>query len=284
MRCWANTSAMREAGAAHESRWASRSKGTTRGSSTRRHGTRGKLRLHPEGQAGAARGGADCKHLHGADTRFPRWRKHGTREGRTTGAGCRIPSGSTLALRGKPGSIYLSFPYAAFEESVLLALSEIKAADIVPHTRKQLALSDTLAHLDGQRAEVAGKIVKTKKRLANDPDFDELADVLKTLATSHKSLSRQIEDLRGQLHATPHEETLGSIKTAYVAHADATPEELPELRLRLKQSIRDLIAEILGPGGSSSRTGAVGSRRPALPLRCRPCHADRHAKGQALGR
>ena len=151
---------------------------------------------------------------------------------------------STLALRGTPGSVYLSFPYAAFEESVLLALSEIKAADIVPNTQKQLALSDTLARLEGQRAEVAGKIAKTKKRLANEPDFDELADVLKTLATSHKSLCQQIEDLRGQLHATPHKETLGSIKTAYIAHADATPEELPELRLRLKQSIRDLIAEI----------------------------------------
>jgi hypothetical protein len=151
---------------------------------------------------------------------------------------------STFALRGKPGSVYVSFPYAAFEESVLLALSEIKASDIMPHTRKQHALSDELARLEGQRAEVAGKIAKTKKRLANDPEFDELADVLKTLATSHKSLSQQIEDLRGQLHATPHEETLDSIKTAHEAHADATPQELPELRLRLKQSIRDLIAEI----------------------------------------
>ena len=146
-------------------------------------------------------------------------------------------------MRTSPGT-GRKIPYPPFEDSVTLALSELKASDVAPQAKQQHALGENLARLEGQRAETAGRIERCKKRIAGDGDFELLVEVLRTLETRHKSLSQQIEQLRRQFHAAPHEQTLDSIKTVHEAYADATPEELPELRLRLKQAIRDLVAEM----------------------------------------
>jgi DNA invertase Pin-like site-specific DNA recombinase len=170
---------------------------------------------------------------------------------------------SNGARRGSRGSKYVSFPYDVFENAFLRWTTELSAKDILPSSADLSAVEEQLEERKGTLADLTHRITKAKNRLLGDGDFDELADVLRTLETRKKETEAAIEKLTAELQ---------SQKDGSLAHAkhliqelnEAEEGQLPELRIRLKGRIAALVKEIRlfvsvvpGAGDKELRTAVV---------------------------
>jgi hypothetical protein len=148
---------------------------------------------------------------------------------------------SSGACRGMEGSVYLGFPYAAFESAFLSLVRELQPAALTD--RPQTSFQDELDTLVGRRDELATRIQTIKARMVTDPAFESLIDVLQNLEQSHKQTCQQIEKVKIQTSENGHED-LTEAQTIAGMLASCKPDDLDQLRTRLRQHIRGLVQEV----------------------------------------
>jgi DNA invertase Pin-like site-specific DNA recombinase len=147
---------------------------------------------------------------------------------------------SSTAQRGVKDSVYLSFPYHLFERAFLRLTSELKLRDILPHEH---SVDDEIEAINAKLTGIEKRIVSLKKRLATDPNFDELADVLKGLVGQREACREQLEAIKA---TASHDVAAGLSETQSIVETldKASGEELVSLRTRLKSRIQQLVSDI----------------------------------------
>lgn len=146
---------------------------------------------------------------------------------------------SAGAIRGEPGSRYLSFPYAVFETSFLHVCKEFQATDF----EKKDSVDDVSA-LAGRLAEIDHKISKIKgKMLEGGGIEDSLFDVLAALGAEKKKVAAEMDRVKSRQSDT-HAETLGEIRSLADLLATTQGDERSALRVRIKGRIRSLVHKI----------------------------------------
>jgi hypothetical protein len=169
-------------------------------------------------------------------------RDHRTMNVRSKGQGRRLPYlVSSGAVNGESGSTYISFPYEVFENSFLLWLQKDLVEQLVSPGR------------NGQEAEIAAKtaeltdltdrIEKTKQRIDNGSDYEDMLDMLDRLSARKEAAIAELERLSREQTCRP-AETLGEARSLWALMAEATPDELLDLRTRLKARINALVKKI----------------------------------------
>jgi DNA invertase Pin-like site-specific DNA recombinase len=150
---------------------------------------------------------------------------------------------SSAAQRGETGSVYLSFPYAAFEDALLRFLTELKASDLCGPSEDARSIQDDLQAAEGKLAELEKRIGQVKTRLLAEDGFDALADVLKTLTDRREEQLNLIEQLRQQSHNQA-DSNLSDVQDVIGMLGRSKGKDLYALRTRLAARIRQLISEV----------------------------------------
>lgn len=147
---------------------------------------------------------------------------------------------SAGAVDGEPGCVYQSIPYAWVEEIILSVLPHLKADHVQPP--KPSDKGNETADLAGQLTVLRHKKETLKERIASEPDFEGLIDVLATVEQKMKMVSDALE--RAKAKSGNHEEVLGEAQSLIELLRTAKGEALVTHRLRLKAILRQIISEI----------------------------------------
>jgi DNA invertase Pin-like site-specific DNA recombinase len=170
---------------------------------------------------------------------------------KVAGEGSPLSLVSSGAIKGEPGSKYVTFPYAALEDSVLKLLVELKPADLT--ASEDGAAADTVDILQAKVADLTVRVKAVQERLLTNPDLEELLTVLERLGAERKAAAKELEKARVKAAAAPTALVLRDCRELVNMLATATGEELLKLRTRLKARLRQLIEKVLvlvvaGPG------------------------------------
>ena len=150
---------------------------------------------------------------------------------------------SSAAQRGETGSVYLSFPYAAFEDAMLRFLTELKASDLCGPSEDTRSIQDEVQAAEGRLADLEKRIGQVKTRLLEEDGFDALADVLKTLTDRRDEQLNLIDQLRQQQHNQANN-NLSDAQDVIGMLARSKGKDLYALRTRLAARVRQLISEV----------------------------------------
>jgi DNA invertase Pin-like site-specific DNA recombinase len=154
-------------------------------------------------------------------------RLHQVDKGKKGGGKVLVPY--RAALEGKP---HASFPLAVFERAVLQMLTEIKPADVLPGGN---AGADKVLALSGKLEEVRAQKERVKAKVAQNPDLDDLVDVLRRLGEREKGLAGQLTAAQ-QEAANPLMEAWGQCQTLADV-LDKAPDPR-EVRVKLRAALR----------------------------------------------
>jgi len=149
---------------------------------------------------------------------------------------------STAARRGLYGAKYTSFRYDIFERYFLRFVSQLKAADLLPHTATDTTESD-IERIEGELLDIDNRINTVRSRIATDPNFATLLDVLRDLESKKKELTESLESTRQHQHASTNKQVLTNVVS--VADMLAAADDPTDLRLRLSGHIRQLVERIV---------------------------------------
>ena len=136
-----------------------------------------------------------------------------------------------------------TFPYVAFEKTLLRWLTEIKPEDIETHANPG-KLGETVSETEGRIADLDHRIEKIQERLAIEPEIGALIDVVARLDSDRHKLKEQLAELHRQQTAnddTPHASCIAVIRMLETAKGD----DLYRLRLKVKAKIRQLVEQIV---------------------------------------
>lgn len=173
-------------------------------------------------------------------------------------AGTEEPRIRLISAGATRGESYRSVPYDWVEQAVLGLVYELKASDL--RTTEQNGHEAEITVKAGRLEELGLKIENLKKRLLSSPDFEAGLDLLAQLEAEQKILSPALDALRAEAtHSTS--ETLGETQTLIQLLAAAPDEQKADLRTRLKQRIKNLVAEMWLVGWSDERKDAIGRLR-----------------------
>ena len=89
-------------------------------------------------------------------------------------------------MRGK--GEYVSFPYRRFEDAFLEFLSELTVEDVAPTSEPEL--NTALEEAEARKIDLDARIASMKKRVATDPNFESLLDLLGELTKERTSIAR----------------------------------------------------------------------------------------------
>jgi DNA invertase Pin-like site-specific DNA recombinase len=145
---------------------------------------------------------------------------------------------SYQAMRGVPGSRFVSFPLKVFERAVLSRLHEVDPREVLP--REDPAAGRVLA-LSGKRADLEARIGKVKAKLLDGGDLDSLVDVLRSLEAKLTVATEALAEAQREA-ASPLAGAWGECKSLLDV-LDAAPDPTVA-RLRLRSVLRRLVAGI----------------------------------------
>jgi DNA invertase Pin-like site-specific DNA recombinase len=155
---------------------------------------------------------------------------------------------SSGALRGEPGSLYVSFPYNFFEFGFLNFVEEVKM-----ETPKKNNLDAEIESLEGQISENKERVKRIQEALLTEKDLAPLVEVLKTLTDQGKNLQEHVDRLRGE-KARDAGSDLQGLKSLLEHWQEAEEAgKLEEFRVRLRNKIRSVVSSIWVLTGADSR-------------------------------
>jgi hypothetical protein len=161
---------------------------------------------------------------------------------KTKGAGRRTPYLlSSGVMNRRHGGEILSIPYELVEEWFLRFLERDLVAELLRKEEGQH--EEKIAGLAGELLELDRKIQDTKRKYEEEEGYAELLDLLKTLERKKRARSAELEKLR-QEQTSNDTETLGEARSLLAMLQGCTPEELLDLRTRLKARVRALVESI----------------------------------------
>jgi hypothetical protein len=172
---------------------------------------------------------------------------HDARDGRTmvikdhgdsSGATYLLSSG---AARRENDSPRFSFRYELIESWILRFLNKYLAVELLRDGPR--GLNQQIADLTGQLADLDHDLVTLRKRFDTAANKDTILDMIEEREGKQKAVAAALEKVK-QEQTNNHLETLGETRSIAARLRDAGPDELLDLRTRLKGRIRSLIREI----------------------------------------
>jgi DNA invertase Pin-like site-specific DNA recombinase len=146
---------------------------------------------------------------------------------------------SSGAIRGQPGSAYVSFPLGVFEAALLSCFRELRAADILPSNGKEAKV----AALAGKLAAVNHKLAAVRKRADEaEEDIATFLDMIQDYDREKKAVAAQLDKAKADA-ASKGGEALGEVQQLIEVLGKATGEERDALRLRVRAHLRQLVSE-----------------------------------------
>jgi hypothetical protein len=150
---------------------------------------------------------------------------------------------------GVAGTTYCSFRYDLWEKHFLREVKHLKPADLLPRQPDDTVEID-IANLEDDLADVDQRMTTVRKRIATEPDFTVLLDVLRDLDQRKHSINDQLDAMRQQHHRPSDKKTL--TETTTIAGMLETATNPADLRIRLRALIRRLVARIQFQAGTTS--------------------------------
>jgi DNA invertase Pin-like site-specific DNA recombinase len=136
---------------------------------------------------------------------------------------------------------YVCFPYELLEFFVLTFLNK-DLAEMMVQT-KGAGPAAQIAALTSKLTDLDNRIEKGTKRAFDDPKFEAIFDLLEQWEKEKRATSEALDALK-QEQTCNHAETLGEARRITELLLDADPDELLELRTRLKARIQSLVKAI----------------------------------------
>jgi DNA invertase Pin-like site-specific DNA recombinase len=148
---------------------------------------------------------------------------------------------SSGAVYGVAGSSWAAFPYPWFEDYFLFVMSTKEVPNLLAQDsgKKESEIAAVMEKL----GDTTHFIQMTKEKLKQRGNRPALLEVLADADEEKEKLSKELERLRGE-QATSSTETLGEARSLFTAMRQCPPEQLPDLRSRLKQRLKTLIQAI----------------------------------------
>jgi DNA invertase Pin-like site-specific DNA recombinase len=146
---------------------------------------------------------------------------------------------SSGALRGKSSIGYCTFPYDLVEHAFLRFVKELKASDVLP--REGADTEDVIRGLTGKLQNIDHRLAKLTADMKAEGDFDAGLRLMRELEKDKKATAEQLERARAE-QSTTEAEVLGESQSLIDLLSEAEGNERLELRLKLKQRIRELVS------------------------------------------
>jgi DNA invertase Pin-like site-specific DNA recombinase len=147
------------------------------------------------------------------------------------------PTGET----GSTGGVRVN--YHVFEEAILSRLREVTPADIAPDGQKGNGRQAAIAALSRRLLDIDDRIQRTKQRASKTEDYDAFLDLVEALHAERRQVSQELAELQQEEAGIP-SANLGEMHSLIDLMRNASPEELPILRRRLKARIRQLVEDM----------------------------------------
>lgn len=152
---------------------------------------------------------------------------------------------SAMALRGlrDGNNQYISFLYDAVEQALLQSMLELKPSDILPTNGKRDTTQEQLDAALGELAQTDRKLETVKTWIEQKPDIANYRDVVARLERKMAVITTCVEQLEEKLRASEKGQ-IDETKDLIRILQDAPAKDLPLLRSRLRQQIRNLVERI----------------------------------------
>jgi hypothetical protein len=131
--------------------------------------------------------------------------------------------------------------YAVFEEAVLSLLAELRPEDIAPEGARGNGRKVEIARLSGRLLDIDNKLERARARARTAEDFDSFLDLIQDLQAERKQVSERRAELEEEEDGRTTAD-LGEAQSLIAMLANAPPEQMEELRRRLKGRIRQLVS------------------------------------------
>ncbi len=149
---------------------------------------------------------------------------------------------SSSANRGKPGSVYLGFSYAKFEQSLFVWAWDLKLGDVIP--RKATNLEAEHRKTEGQLADIKNRISTIQNRIKTAKNVESLIDVLLSLEDDKNAAEEKLSRLRSEMASTE-SEAMDRTKELIQEIQTADDDQLFSLRMKLRATIRRLVDDVV---------------------------------------
>lgn len=143
---------------------------------------------------------------------------------------------SVGAIRGLPGSVWITIPYQWIEDAFLHFCNEIKPKDFL--TAKAFDESESLA---AKVETLESKMDEIKKKILTNADSESLLDVLLHVESEYKTAKASLEQVKGQ-NASGTVDAIQDTQSMLKYFQDAKDKD--ELRERLIPKIRQFVKEM----------------------------------------
>ncbi len=149
---------------------------------------------------------------------------------------------SSDAKKGADGSVYISFPYPAFEQALLVWGFDLPLAESPP--RKAGVTPNDLALAEAKLADVTARLAKLKEKLKTAADLDVLLQAATELEADRKAAHAAVEKAKAET-ALPIEEASAGLKELLQAVKKAKGDELFAIRMKLRRLLARLVEDII---------------------------------------
>ena len=149
---------------------------------------------------------------------------------------------SAAAARGRPGSVYLSFPYQFVEDAILTFLSEVRPADVLPPSGPD-DTRERLSQLTARLAALEHKIAATQERIDRDPDIGTYLDLLARLERQKRDAAAEIDRVKQEATGGV-AEAAGEVQSLVQTLRTVEPADLNRVRSRLRAKIAEVVDEV----------------------------------------
>lgn len=137
----------------------------------------------------------------------------------------------------------VSFNYDVFEDYFLKFVAELKVDEIVVDNSVGV-LRQLIDELQTQAADTDTRIAVLKEKLETTDDITSVIGVVQKLERKRQDIAKQLIQARAKLGAGTPENQLVSARGLIAKLASTKGDELTQLRLRLRQAIRELVDRI----------------------------------------
>lgn len=156
------------------------------------------------------------------------------------GQGPTLVSGA--AIEGAKGAVYVSFPYAAFEQAVLVWAWDLNLGDILP--RAAVNLDEEIKKAEGRVADLDHRIKTLRTKMKTADKFEALVDLLVELETDRAEAQAKVERLKRE-SVTRETDALDRMKELLDRLGAATEEDAYQLRVKLRSQIKRLVNNVV---------------------------------------
>jgi hypothetical protein len=147
---------------------------------------------------------------------------------------------SSGAIRRQAGSVFLSINYPVFEKAILGRLKELTPADVMG---KPGAAQDRVAAATGRLVTITRNLDALKKKAAEADDVTAFLDLIADLDRRRKAAVVEMEKAEAEA-AAEGADNLGEFTSLASLLDEATPEERPALRARIRAALRRVVEMI----------------------------------------